>query len=140
MIVIAIIGLLIAVGGWGWSSMMRSGNETAAAQTLDKIRVLQAQYGSKNRGKFGTFDELIQMVGMDEAFKGERPVVNGYIYTMTVEQQTQSKPAFYSVNADPQVSQGVSATGNIHFYTDSSIGTIRRTDEDRPAKADDPSL
>ena len=44
MIVIAIIGLLIAVGGYGWQAMMKSGNETAAAQTLDKIRIFQAQY------------------------------------------------------------------------------------------------
>lgn len=140
MIVIAIIGLLIAVGGYGWSAMMRSGNETAAAQTLDKIRTLQAQYAAKNKGKFGSFDDLIRLVGMDESFKGERPVVNGYVYSLTVEEQSSSKPAFYSVTADPQVSEGVSATGTIHFYTDSNLSTIRRTDENRPAKADDPSL
>ena len=32
------------------------------------------------------------------------------------------------------------ATGTVRFYTDSSIGTIRRTEENRPAKADDPSI
>ena len=140
MIVIAIIGLLIAVGGYGWQAMMKSGNETAAAQTMDKIRIFQAQYGGKNRGKFAGFDELIKTVGMDESFKGERPVVNGYVYTMTVEEQSASKPAFYSVTADPQVAEGVSATGGIHYYTDSNLGTIKRTDENRPAKADDPAL
>lgn len=140
MIVIAIIGLLIAVGGYGWQAMMKSGNETAAAQTMDKIRIFQAQYGGKNRGKFASFDDLIKSVGMDESFKGERPVVNGYVYTMTVEEQSTSKPAFYSVNADPQVAEGVSATGGIHYYTDSNIGTIKRTDENRPAKSDDPAL
>ncbi len=140
MIVIAIIGLLIAVGGYGWSAMMRSGNETAAAQTMDKIRIFQAQYGAKNRGKFANFEELIKTVGLDEGFKGERPVVNGYIYTMTVEEQSASKPAFFSVNADPQVTEGVSATGSIHYYTDSAIGTIKRTDENRLAKQDDQAL
>ena len=140
MIVIAIIGLLIAVGGWGWAAMMRSGNETAAAQTIGKIRVLQAQFGGKNRGKFGKFDDLIKSVGMDESFAGERPVINGYVYTMTVEEQSQSKPAFYSISAEPQVGEGVSATGTVRFYTDSSIGTIRRTEENRPAKPDDPSI
>ena len=140
MIVIAIIGLLIAVGGYGWQAMMKSGNETAAAQTMDKIRIFQAQYGGKNRGKFASFDDLIKSVGMDESFKGERPVVNGYVYTMTVEEQSASKPAFYSVTADPQVAEGVSATGGIHYYTDSNLGTIKRTDENRPAKADDPAL
>jgi prepilin-type N-terminal cleavage/methylation domain-containing protein len=140
MIVIAIIGLLIAVGGYGWQAMMKSGNETAAAQTMDKIRIFQAQFAGKNRGKFGKFDDLVKTVGMDEAFRGESPVVNGYVYKLVVEDQSASKPAFYSVTADPQVSEGVSATGNIHFYTDSNLGTIRRTDENRPAKADDPSL
>lgn len=140
MIVIAIIGLLIAVGGYGWQAMMKSGNETAAAQTMDKIRIFQAQYAGKNRGKFGTFDDLIKSVGMDENFKGESPVVNGYTYKITAEDQSTSKPAFYSVNADPQVADGVSSTGSIHFYTDSNLGTIRRTDENRPAKPDDPAL
>ncbi len=140
MIVIAIIGLLIAVGGVGWTAMMRSGNESAAAQTMRKITTFQAQYATKNKGKFGKFDDLIKSVGMDESFKGESPVVNGYVYKMTIEDQSSSKPAFYSVTADPQVAEGVSATGSIHFYTDINLGTIRRTDENRPAKADDPSL
>ena len=140
MIVIAIIGLLIAVGGYGWQAMMRSGNENAAAQTLDKIRIFQAQYAGGHRGKFATFDELINSVGMDDSFKGEGPVVNGYKFTMVVEEQTASKPAKYAVNADPQVSDGVSSTGGISYYTDSTIGTIRRTDEKRPAKIDDPAL
>lgn len=140
MIVIAIIGLLIAVGGYGWQAMMKSGNETAAAQTMDKIRIFQAQYAAKNRGKFAKFDDLIKSVGMDESFKGERPVVNGYVYNMTVNEQTASAPAFYSVTADPQVAEGISSTGSIHFYTDSNLGTIRRTDENRSAKADDQPL
>ena len=141
MIVIAIIGLLIAVGGYGWSAMMKSGNETAAAQTMDKIRIFQAQYAAKNRGKFApNFDELIRVVGMDEGFKGDKPVVNGYVFEIKSEEQSASKHAFYSVTADPQVSEGVTATGSIHYYTDSSIGTIKRTDENRQAKAEDQAL
>ncbi len=66
MIVIAIIGLLIGVGSYAWQSMMKSGNETAAAQTVDKIRTFQNQYAGKNRGKFATFDQLISSVGLDE--------------------------------------------------------------------------
>lgn len=140
MIVIAIIGLLIAVGGIGWSAMIKSGNETAAAQSLDRIKVFQAQYAAKNRGKFANFDELVAKVGLDDSFKGESPVVNGYVFKMTVEEQSGSKPAFYSVTADPQVSEGVTATGSIHYYADSSLSSIKRTDENRQAKADDQSL
>ena len=140
MIVIAIIGLLIGVGSFAWTQMIKSGNENAAAQTIDKIRTFQNQYAASKRGRFGKFDELIQAGALDERFAGEKPVVNGYLYTLSVAESSGSKPAFYSVNADPQVPDGVTATGNRHFYTDSSLGTIKATDENRPAKADDPSL
>lgn len=140
MIVIAIIGLLIGVGSYAWSSMIKSGNEATAAQTLDKIRTFQTQYAAKNRGKFANFDELIRTVGLDDKFAGERPVSNGYIFAITVEEPSGNRPSFYSVTADPQVSEGVQATGTRHFYTDSTLGTIKATEENRPAKADDPSI
>lgn len=139
MIVIAIIGLLIGVGSIAWGAMIRSGNETAAAQSLDRIRTYQAQFASRNRGKFATFDQLIAAAGLSEGFAGERPVVNGYIYTMKVEDPSPSKPGSYSVNADPQVPTGVTATGTRFFYTDSAIGTIKANDT-QPAKAEDQSL
>ena len=140
MIVIAIIGLLIGVGTIAWQAVIRSGNETAAAQSVDNIRKFQAQYASRNKGSFATFDELIAKVSLDEKFKGENPVVNGYIFTMTVEPASATKPGFYSIVADPQVADGVTATGTRHYYTDSSLSTIKGTDENRPAKADDPSI
>lgn len=140
MIVIAIIGLLIGVGSIAWGAMIRSGNETGAAQTLDRIRTFQAQYASRNKGRFGTFDELITASGLDEGFRGERPVVNGYVFTLTLEEASAARPAFYKINADPQVAEGITATGNRHFYTDSSLGTIKATSENRPATAEDPSI
>lgn len=140
MIVIAIIGLLIGVGTVGWQSMMRSGNETTAAQSIKQIQTYQAQYASKNKGKFASFDELISSVGLDEKFAGENPVVNGYVFTLTVEEGSAAKPPFYSITADPQVPEGITATGTRHYYTDSSLGTIKATDENRPSKPDDPAL
>ena len=140
MIVIAIIGLLIGVGSYAWGAMIRAGNESAALQSVTQLRTYQSQYAGKNRGKFASFDTLVTAVGLDEKFKGERPVVNGYVFTMTVEEPSGTKPGAYSVTADPQVAEGVTATGTRHFYTDSSLGTIKVTDENRPAKADDPSM
>jgi prepilin-type N-terminal cleavage/methylation domain-containing protein len=140
MIVIAIIGLLIGVGSYAWSSMIKSGNETTAAQTLEKIRTFQAQYASKNRGKFASFDELIKTVGLDERYAGERPVSNGYTFIMTVEEQSGSKPASFKISAEPQVpGSGVTATGTRYFYTDSSISTIKYSEEG-PATAESPSI
>ena len=139
MIVIAIIGLLIGVGAIAWGAMIRAGNETAAAQSIDRIRTYQAQYASRNRGKFATFDQLIQASGLDEKFAGDRPVVNGYIFTLVLEEPSAAKPASYKINADPQVPTGVNATGTRFFYTDSAIGTIKANDT-QPAKAEDPSI
>jgi prepilin-type N-terminal cleavage/methylation domain-containing protein len=140
MIVIAIIGLLIGVGTVAWQAVIRSGNETTASQTVDNIRKFQAQYASRNRGNFATFDELIAKQGLDEAFKGEAPVKNGYTFKMTVVPQSASAPASYSITADPQVGEGISASGTRHFYTDSNLSSIKATDENRPATADDPAL
>ena len=141
MIVIAIIALLIGVGVPAWQSMVRSGNESAAASSIQTIKTLQAQYASKHQGKFApNFDELIKSVQLDEKFAGQTPVVNGYTFTMKVEEPSQSKPSFYSINADPQVSEGVTATGTRHFYFDSTLGVTKQTEENRPAKADDPSM
>ena len=140
MIVIAIIGLLIGVGSIAWQAVIRSGNETTAAQSMDNIRKFEAQYASRNKGNFATFDELIAKVSLDEKFKGERPVINGYIFTLTVDPGSASKPSFYSITADPQVSEGMTSTGTRHFYTDSSLSSIKGTDENRPSKADDPAI
>jgi prepilin-type N-terminal cleavage/methylation domain-containing protein len=140
MIVIAIIGLLIGVGTYAWSSMIQSGNETSAQQAIRNIQTLQTQYAGKNRGKFGKFDDLIRGVQLDDKFAGERPVVNGYVFTMVVEEASGGKPASYAISADPAVPDGVTRTGTRHFYTNSSLGTIKATDENRPAKAEDPSI
>lgn len=139
MIVIAIIGLLIGVGAYGWQAMMRSGNETTAMQTLDKVRTFQTQYAARNRGRFANFDELIRTVGLDSRFAGEKPVVNGYVFTMTVVEPSSAAPASYTINADPQVAEGVSATGNTYFYTDSNLSTIKSSTEG-PANAESPSI
>lgn len=141
MIVIAIIALLIGVGVPAWQSMVQSGNETTAVESIDLVRKLQYQYASKHKGNFApTFDEMIKSVKLDEKFKGEKPLINGYIFTMKIQESSGNQPAFFSVNADPQVAEGLQATGSRHFYFDSTLGTIKSTEENRPAKADDPSI
>jgi prepilin-type N-terminal cleavage/methylation domain-containing protein len=141
MIVIAIIALLIGVGVPAWQSIVRSGNETTAAQNIQTIKILQSQYASKYQGRFApTFDELIRTAQLDERFAGSSPVVNGYIFTLRVEEPSGTRPGFYSINADPQVPEGIGATGTRHFYFDSTLATTKVTDENRPAKADDQSL
>ncbi|HYP50104.1 MAG TPA: prepilin-type N-terminal cleavage/methylation domain-containing protein [Pyrinomonadaceae bacterium] len=142
MIVIAIIALLIGVGIPAWQAMVRNGNETTAVQTIQTIKTCQTGYAGKHQGKFApNFAELAK-TGCVEAdkFNGTTPVINGYVYTMKVEEPSGTKPSFYSINVDPQVGEGIQATGNRHFYSDSSLGNTKATDENRPAKADDPSI
>jgi prepilin-type N-terminal cleavage/methylation domain-containing protein len=141
MIVIAIIALLIGVGVPAWQAMVRSGNETAAAQTVQSIRTCQASYSGKNKGKFGTFADLVRSGCLEaDKFPNETPVNSGYTFTMKVEEPTPTKQAFFSLNVDPQDGEGIDATGTRHFYYDSTLGAVKVTDENRPAKADDQSF
>jgi prepilin-type N-terminal cleavage/methylation domain-containing protein len=141
MIVIAIIALLIGVGVPAWQAMVRSGNETTAAQTIGTIRVCQSSYSGKHQGKFANFPELVKSGCLDEdKFKNDPPVINGYIFTMKVNEPSGTNPAFYSLNVNPQVSGGIQATGNRRFYFDSTLGAVKSTEEERDATASDPSM
>ena len=61
MIVIAIIGILIAVGVTGWKAAVRSANEAAAIKTMKTVAEQQLlYYNSHQRTTFGTFDEMLK--------------------------------------------------------------------------------
>jgi len=136
MIVIAIIGLLIGVGTIAWTAVMKSGNETAAVQSMDNIRKFEAQYASTHKGNFATFDELIKTVDLDQKFAGETPVVNGYTFTLTITPPSSAGPAKYEIWAEPQ-SQGTTGTGTRYFYTSSVLSTIKAKDGQRATDKDD---
>jgi prepilin-type N-terminal cleavage/methylation domain-containing protein len=139
MIVIAIIGILIGVGVPAWKMVVRKGNETAAIQTLDNLRKIQADYTIGHRGSYGTFADLIKDGSLDERFAGDTPVVSGYVFTMKVTPKSTAQPASYSINADPQVAEGINATGKRHFYYDPSLSTVREN-PDQPATGSDPPV
>lgn len=140
MIVIAIIGILIAVGVTGWRAAVRSANEAAAIRTLRTISEQQMlYYNAHQRSSFGTFEEMLKENLLDERFAGATPVVEGYVFDMKVIPKSPSQQAGYSVNADPQVKEGVSATGKNHFYLDSNSNTIR-VNAAQPATPSDPPI
>ena len=137
MIVIAIIGILIAVAVTGYKAAIRSTNEAAAIKTLRTIAEQQMLYfNAHQRSKFGTFDEMLKDNLLDTRFAGSAPVVDGYIFTMRAIPKSNAQQAAYSVNADPQQSEGVGATGRNHFYVDSDANTIHVNDS-QPATKDD---
>lgn len=140
MIVIAIIGILIAVGITGYKAAMKAANEAAAVKTLRSIAEQQMlYYNAHQRSSFGTFEEMRKENLLDSRFDGTTPVVDGYVYTMKVIPKSTTSQAGYAINADPQVADGVGATGKNHYYVDSDTNTIHVNDQ-QPAAATDPPI
>jgi prepilin-type N-terminal cleavage/methylation domain-containing protein len=139
MIVIAIIGILIAVGVTGWRAAVRAANEAAAVKTLRTIAEQQMlYYNAHQRSTFGTFDEMLKENLLDTRFSGGTPVVDGYIFTMKVIPKSTTTQAGYTVNADPQITEGVQATGRNHYYIDSNSNTIHVNDSQQATATDPP--
>ena len=140
MIVIAIIGILIAVGVTGWKAAVKSANEAAATQSLRTIQSDQMlYYNAHQRSSFGTFDEMLKEGLLNSKFAGTTPLVEGYIFTMRIVPKSTTTQPGYAVNADPQITEGVSATGKNHFYVDSDANTIH-VNSTQPATVSDPPI
>lgn len=114
-----------------------SGNEASAIITLRNIAFFQRLYiKQKNGNSYGTFDQLIAEVNMDERFAGDAPVVNGYVLTMKVTPKAGGQPAFFTLNADPLRSEGNGATGKEHYYIDADSDTVK-VNKQKPAGPND---
>ena len=114
-----------------------SENAGSAIQIISAVKQLQKQYAEKHQGKYApNFYELVHSENLDEKFARENPIVNGYVFDMKVLEATNQKPAFYSITADPLYCDCEA----MHFYFDSTLGTVKYTEENRPAKADDPTI
>ncbi|HSS20539.1 MAG TPA: prepilin-type N-terminal cleavage/methylation domain-containing protein [Pyrinomonadaceae bacterium] len=140
MIVIAIIGILIAVGVTGWKAAVKAANEAAAIKTLRTVAEQQMLYFNQHqRSTFGTFDELLKDNMLDTRFAGTTPVVEGYVFQLRVIPKSTNTQPGYIINADPQVTDGVGATGKNHFYFDSDSNTIH-VNSTQPATVSDPPI
>jgi prepilin-type N-terminal cleavage/methylation domain-containing protein len=140
MIVIAIIGILIAVGVTGWKAAVKAANEAAAIKSMRTIAEQQMlYYNAHQRSSFGTFEEMRKENLLDSRYDGATPVVEGYVFTMKVIPKTPSQQPGYTINADPQVSEGVGATGKNHYYIDSDA-TTTHVNASQPATAADPPI
>jgi general secretion pathway protein G len=140
MIVISIIGILVAIGIPAWQASMRSTNEAAAISHLQRISTAQVTYyNTKNRSGYGTFDQLSQGGYLGKQFTGDTPLVDGYIFRMTLTAKSGNQPPVYAVNADPQKPTGLTATGSRFFYIGSDVGTPTSNNE-KSAGPDDPTI
>ena len=139
MIVISIIGILVAIGIPAWQARVRSTNEAAAITHLQRISTAQVTYfNTKNRAGYGTFEQLSSGGYLDKRFgTSDTPLVDGYIYRLTLTAKSGNQPPGYAVNADPQKPTGLTATGSRFFYIGSDVGTPT-SNNDKPAGPDDP--
>lgn len=140
MIVISIIGILVAIGIPAWQSSVRSTNEAAAISHLQRIATAQVTYyNTKNRTGYGSFDDLSNGNYLDVKWKGDSPVVDGYIYRLTIVPKSTNQPPTWACNADPQKPTGLTATGSQFFYLGSDAGSVR-TNSEKSATAEDPPV
>ncbi len=131
LIILPLVALLLSLGIPAYRETIVVHNETVAYSTVKTLATAQQAYKDA-LGRYATFDELIETQLIEKGFAGERPVLDGYAYTMRVTPPTESAEAFYSINADPEQSGGLFPTGRAHFYFDSDISGIRSNGE-RPA-------
>jgi prepilin-type N-terminal cleavage/methylation domain-containing protein len=139
MIVISIIGILVAIGIPAWQASVRSANEASAITALQRTSTAQVTYyNTKNRSGYGTFDQLSSGGYLGKEFVGDTPLVNGYIFSMTLTAKSGNQPPGYGVNADPQKPTGLTATGSRFFYIGSDVGTPTSNNDKRATPEDPP--
>ena len=122
LIVIAIIGILIGVAVPIYKSSVRKANEAAAVATLNAIRVAEANYVIDHKGQYGTFRQLFEEGQLDKRMNHDQPHERGYVFVITLIAKSDDKAATFSVNANPEQSQGIGATGRNFYYMDPESG------------------
>ena len=138
LIVIAIIGILLGVLIPTFNSSVRKANEAAAVATLNAIRVAEAKYVIDHKGQYGTCRELFQQGYLDKRMNYDKPHDRGYVFVVTVIPKSENTVASFSVNANPEQSEGVTATGKNFYYMDPESGICFGTRG--PATAADDTL
>ena len=133
LLIVAVIGVLVGAGFYGWKAAVRAGNEAAALQNMKTIAAVEIQYFNNHKRTFGTADQLVKEALLNIRFSGDPPHVDGYVFTLTVTPGTKSQPASYLLNADPETE----TSGKNHFCLDSTDATIH-VNSTRPASATDP--
>ena len=122
LIVIAIIRVLVGVLIPTYHSSVRKANEAAAVATLNAIRVAEAKYVIDHKGQYGTFRQLFEQGYLDKRMNHDQPHDRGYVFVITLTAKSENTVATFSVNANPEQSAGVGATGRNFFYMDTESG------------------
>lgn len=136
LIVVAIVGGLVFVVVPAYKISLRAANEASAVATLNAIRVAQAKYVVDHKGEYGNFRQLFEEGYLDKRFNDDTPHNRGYVFVMNLIPKSEKKAPSFSVNANPEQSEGISATGGFFYYIDpdsgicySKLGPANATDE-----------
>ena len=136
LIVIAIIGILAGILIPEYKGSIRKANEGAAVATLNSIRVAQAKYVIDHKGQYGTFRQLFEEGYLDKRFNYDKPHDRGYVFVITLIPKSDEKAGTFNVNANPEQSEGLGATGKNFYYIDpdggicfSKVGPATAADE-----------
>ena len=134
-LLIFIFTLVIGSGFVAYQMMVDNGSESNACSFISSIHRKQKKYAYEHQGVYAsTFKQL------DETLDGEIVSIDGYIFKMEIKPPTETRAAYYSITGDPQNFLWFFKRGSRHFYFDSTLPTMRSTDENRQAKADDATL
>lgn len=118
------------------SGLVQSAGRADEAVALSNLRsiILAENAYNVSTGSYGTFEQLTNGGFLDARFKGERPSLSQYSYTITIpEKSADAATASYSCNADPQ---GTGDRAGRHFYVDSTSNDIH-VNPTQPAAATD---
>jgi prepilin-type N-terminal cleavage/methylation domain-containing protein len=117
LIVIAIIGILAGVLIPTYKTSVRKANEAAAIAAVNTIKVAQAKYVI-DKGHYGTFRQLFETRYLDKRFNSDAPHLRGYVFVVTLIDAPQKSGASFQLNANPEISEGISATGEYFYYSE----------------------
>ena len=138
LIVIAIIGILASIVIPQYYGSVSKANEAAAVGILNSIRVAQAKYVVDHKGQYGAFRQLFEEGHLDKRFNFDEPHYRGYVFVITLAPKSEGRAATYSVNANPEQSEGLGATGGNFYYIDPESGIC--SSKVGPATAADDTL
>jgi prepilin-type N-terminal cleavage/methylation domain len=123
LIAIAIIGILAAIIIPTYKGSIRKANEAAAVTTINTIKTAEAKFMIDHKG-YGTFSELFAEGYLDKRFNTDRPAVRGYIFILTLIDKPQRAAVSFQLNANPEIKDGVGATGKIFYYYSPTLGSM----------------
>jgi prepilin-type N-terminal cleavage/methylation domain-containing protein len=138
MIAMAIIGVLMGFVIPAYYNNIRKANEANAISTLNAIKTEQIKYAMDHNGEYSNFQQLHKEGYLDKRFDFDKPTMRGYVFTIKIIPKSRGQAASYTVNADPEQHEGVTATGTKFFYMDPNSRITVNTEE--PATPNAPPL